>query len=265
MAPQGQWAHCTVHLFPWFLLLIFGWLVLNMAAVLLHTLAGSSILASDPIQAAIRMGGGGGGGTSWSHWQWFHWELRSNKRSAEYHPWGATYPTGSPPTPRHCAPSPVDVPQTYPHHTATQAQLCCDCSPEWDVTRCSRTWADSWGLHSPVTFSSLAAAYPPIPSPHFLRKKKSLYLSLPDSSYLFSDCIWFVGIILNTAPLGTCNHPCLALCTYLFFLYVNSVPRHSQENFTGAEQQSQAQSISVLVRWGTASKALFEMHLFLPL
>lgn len=29
-----------------------------MAAVLLHTLAGSSILASDPIQAAIRMGGG---------------------------------------------------------------------------------------------------------------------------------------------------------------------------------------------------------------
>lgn len=32
-----------------------------MAAVLLHTLAGSSILASDPIQAAIRMGGGGGG------------------------------------------------------------------------------------------------------------------------------------------------------------------------------------------------------------
>lgn len=117
--------------------------------------------------------GMGGGGTSWNHWQWFHWELRSNKRSAEYHPWGATYPTGSPPTPRHCAPSPVDVPQTYPHHTATQAQLCCDCSPEWDVTRCSRTWADSWGLHSPVTFSSLAAAYPPIPSPHFLRKKKA--------------------------------------------------------------------------------------------
>lgn len=34
------------------------------------------------------------------------WESRSNKPSAEHHPWAATYPSGSPPTPHHCAPSP---------------------------------------------------------------------------------------------------------------------------------------------------------------
>lgn len=33
---------------------------------------------------------------------------------------------------------------------------------------------------------------------------------------------------------------CLILRTYLFFLCVNCVPGHFQENFTGTEQQSQA-------------------------
>lgn len=264
MAPQGQWAHCTVHLFPWFLLLIFGWLVLNMAAVLLHTLAGSSILASDPIQAAIRMGDGGGGHILES--------LAVISLGIEKQQTQCWVPSLG-----------CHLPHWQPSHTSSLCSFSCGCASDlpaphsnpgtallWLLprVRCDTVQQDmGWltGFAFSCHLQLPCCCLPTHSFSTFPQEKKSLYLSLPDSSYLFSDCIWFVGIILNTAPLGTCNHPCLALCTYLFFLYMNSVPRHSQENFTGAEQQSQAQSISVLVRWGTASKALFEVRLFLPL
>lgn len=167
---------------------------MNLPFVLLHTLAGSFILAIlsklPPEWGGQHLGPIGSAGPGKALGLWALAVISGNRE--------ATNPVLStigelPPIP--LAPShssslcsfSSDVPQTYPHHTATQAQLCCDCFPEQDVTRHSRTWADSWRLHPPVTFSSLTAAYPPIPSPHFPRKK-CWYLSLPDFSYLFSDC-----------------------------------------------------------------------------